>query len=253
MLKGVQTIKQRTQETEDMSSKNRIMVLGLQSGESALLRFFTDTDGIIKDKVHSVQTLRPDGTTSWRKYRCTKEDTGICQYCSSGERPSYVLYLWAYVYYKLHQNQNPKLNTDDNAEKWAPTKVGTSTYYKEEINSPMIFRSTLGGKDKSIEKAFFEYSDEYGTWCDRDYKWSRSGKGLDTTYLLTPKTESKLSKELKELKDSLPELSDYVLGKVKSFDSTEEEVTETEETEEDKPKVKRSIFKKNQEPEEELF
>lgn len=247
MLKGVETIKQRTQEVEELASQSRIMVLGIQDGESATLRFLTDTDGIIKDKLHNVQVTNPKGT-SWRKIRCTKEDTGICEHCTAGKTPSYVLYLWAYVYYKLHPNQNPKLNDDANAQKWAPTKVGTSTYYKEELNQPMIFRSTLGGKDKAIEKAFFEFSDEYGTWCDRDYKWSRKGKELDTTYLLTPKDPSKMSKEIEEVKEGLPALSDYVLGKVRSFDSqaeTEEEAVEEEEA--PKPETnttRRSIFKK---------
>jgi len=248
MLEGVNKIKQRTQEIESLSGQNRINILGIADGESALLRFMTDTDGIIKDKLHNVQVATPKGT-SWRKIRCTKEDTGICEHCTAGNTPSYVLYLWSYVYYKLHPNQNSKLNEDPAADKWSPLKVGTSTYYKEEINQPMVFRSKLGGKDKAIEKAFFEFSDEYGTWCDRDYKWSRKGKELDTTYLLTPKDPSKTAKEIEEVKKSLPALADYVVGKIRSFDlPSEEEVPQEEEEQE-----KKTIFDKKGKVEKDLF
>jgi len=248
MLEGIGKIKQRTQEIESLSGTNRINVLGIADSESAVVRFLTDTDGIIKDKLHNVQVSTPKGT-SWRKIRCMKEDTGICEHCTAANNPFYVLYLWAYVHYKIHPGQNPKLNEDPTADKWSPLKVGTSTYYKEEINQPMVFRSKLGGKDKAIEKAFFEFSDEYGTWCDRDYKWSRKGKELDTTYLLTPKDPSKMSKEIEEVQKSLPALSDYVVGKIRSFDSPSEEIVE-ETMEEEKPVI---FDKKNKPATKELF
>lgn len=244
MLEGIGKIKQKTQELEDIVGKDRIIALGLQDGESVVLRFLTDTDGIIKDKIHEVEEMSPMGK-SWRKYRCTKDDTGICQYCSKGETPTWILYLWSYVYYVLHTTQNPKLNDNPDADKWAPVKVGSHTMYKEDVNSPRVFRSKLGGRDKVIEKAFIEFADEYGTWCDRDYKWARKGKSLDTTYILMPKDKSEMSDEIKIVKESLPKLSDYVLGKVRFFDQEGEIEEEIEE------KSKKIFTKKQQESKEE--
>ena len=233
MLRGLDKIREKTQEIQAISSGDRIRYLFLDDGEAAIVRFMTDTDEIIEAKFHEVQEMTPSGNR-WRKRYCTFDDSGICQWCSQGNVPRRMLFLWSYVYYILHRKQNPTLEVDSNAQKWDLMKSGSSTYYKEEVNEPRVFR-TKAGKDGLLRKMFVDFAEEYGTWCDRDYKWSRSGKGLDTTYSLLAKDPKKMEKGIKDIIPTLPNLGDVITGKQYTFSSGK---TEKEEVENEVPESK---------------
>ncbi len=225
MLKGLKELKEKTEQAKQYASEDRIRLLFLGDGEHARVRFLTDTDDIIEAGMHELEETTPRGKRYVKRY-CSREDTGSCQYCSDGGIPKKTLFLWAYVYEIMHKQQNPALDLDANAQRWPQVKSpGGGVYYKEEVNGVRVFR-TKRGKSNSIQDAFINYADEYGTWCDRDYKWSRNGKGMDTTYSLAPKDPAKMPKDIKEIQKSLPNLSDYVTGKIFSFNPEVEEEIE---------------------------
>lgn len=224
MLKGLKELKEKTEQAKQYASEDRIRLLYLGDGEHARVRFLTDVDDIIEAGMHELEEISPRGKRYVKRY-CSREDTGNCQNCNDGNIPKKTLFLWAYVYEIMHKTQNPALESDVNASRWPQVKSpGGGVYYKEEVDGVRAFR-TKRGKSNSIQDAFINYADEYGTWCDRDYKWSRSGKSMDTTYSLAPKEPSKMTKDIKEVQKGLPNLADYVTGKIFSFNpETEEEV-----------------------------
>lgn len=228
MYEGLKKIKEKVDETAAMSMTDRIRTLKIIDGEIALLRFLTDGDGVIMAYIHELEEMGPQGKR-WPKRYCTKEDTGICEFCEQN-KPKRTIFLWAYVYSIMHTKQNPALELDQNAQRWQPVKSGGMTYYKEEVNKPMIFKTKVGQKNK-YQNLITQLWQEYGTLCDRDYKWSRSGSSLDTDYTLIAKDPSKISKEVKEELENLPKLSDYVRGTASSFSQSNGEVEEPVEEE----------------------
>jgi hypothetical protein len=222
MLKGLKELKEKQEQAQQYASEDRIKVLRLDDGDHARVRFLTDTDDIIEAGIHELEEISPAGKKKYPKRYCAREDTGDCQWCKEGSIPKKTMFLWAYVYEIMHKTQNPALADDPNAARWSQVKSpGGGIYYKEEVNGVQVFRSKRG-KSNVIQDAFINYADEYGTWTDRDYKWSRSGKLMDTSYTLTPKEASKMTKEIKEIQAGLPDLAEYATGKIFSFASEAE-------------------------------
>jgi hypothetical protein len=213
MLTGLNQIKNKVNETQNFSNENRIRRLVIQDGETAILRFLTDGDGVVLAYLHELEEMSVKGKKYVRKY-CTKDTLGTCEYCTGGDKPKGFMYLWAYVYSILHAKQNPALDVDENAKRWQPLKVGSQTFYKEEVDAPLIFMTKVGRKNVYRNMITNYWSEYNNTLCDRDYKWSRVGAGLDTTYALTPKDPTKMSKEVAAIDvSSLIPLPDYITGK----------------------------------------
>ena len=222
MLKGLKSIKEKSDQTQQIAFKDRIRNLYLKDGEYAVIRFLTDTDSIIEAKIHEITKTTENGPR-YEKHYCTKEDIGQCQDCQEGNIPANMMFFWTYVSHIMHKTQNPRLERDENAPRWQQKKVGSTVYYEEDVAGPMILRCKRG-KDGYLRKKFLNIDEENGTWCDRDYKWSRSGGGINTVYDLLGKDPSKLAKEIKAVKDELPELASVVSGKITSFNSEESDV-----------------------------
>jgi hypothetical protein len=226
MLKGMDVIKEKTQEAQASSGKNRVRWLQIKEGEVALLRFLTDKEDIIQAEMHSAKKITPKGEYYIKVY-CKMQDNQPCEHCAGGLSKGPMYFLWAYVYEIFHKAQNPKLAQYPDADKWERVTVKDVPYYKETVNGPMIFR-TGPGKDQKYKNMLVNFSDEYGTLCDRDYKWLRTGGSKETTdYSLISKDPKKITKEVVEVRDSIPELGDVVSGKVNSL-SSEENTSETE-------------------------
>lgn len=212
MLKGLGELKAKAEQARSFSNEDRILLLKIKDGEHARIRILTDTEDIIKAGIHEVTKTTPKGPV-YPKIYCTKEDGGVCEECNRGDIPKSTLFFWVYVYEIMHKRQNPQLEQDPNATRWTQVKLSGTVYYREDVNGPRILR-TKRGNNKYIEKMFVDYADEYGTWCDRDYRWSRTGSSMDdTSYSLVPKDPSKMTKEITEVVKSLPKLTDYVMGK----------------------------------------
>lgn len=216
LVKGLDEIEQKTQEMAEMNSGNYIKTLKIYDGEVSLIRFLTDNSEIISAPFHTAAFDTQNGTR-YRPVYCNQAETGACPYCQQGKLPGEQIFLWAYVYYILHKTQNRKLEMDQNAERWTLQKIGTQTFYRQDINGVMLFRTGPGARGY-IKNLIIENAREYDTLCDRDYKWARKGAGRDDTkYTLLAKDKSDTSDEVLEAAKTLPSLMDVVVGKVKTF------------------------------------
>jgi hypothetical protein len=221
MEKGLKAIQEQAEKQSQEFAKNRINYLAIGDKEVAELRFLTDADGVIKAKIHTITEMTPKGKQFRKKY-CTMQDIGSCTYCSAGEDIKSFIYLWAWVVAVYHTQQNPKLEKYADATKWAPVKLGDGkTYYKDTINGPMVFRSSVGNKGM-YQNMLTGFARDYSSLIDRNYKYSRTGKELDTTYSLTPMKEAALSEEMIACMKSLPDLGDVISGKVTKFGQEDE-------------------------------
>jgi hypothetical protein len=226
MEKGLKEIQEQAEKQAAEFSKNRINYISLGDREVAELRFLTDADNLIKAKIHTLTEMSTKGPRYPKKY-CTMQDIGTCTYCSQGAALKSFIYLWAWVYAIYHNKQNPKLDQYQDAIKWEPVKLGDQkTYYKETVNGPMIFKTSMGQKG-AYQNMIIGFARDYGSLIDRNYRFSRTGKELDTVYQLTPGKESPMPDELTEARKTLPDLGDVIIGKVKSF-SEEEDVPMSE-------------------------
>jgi hypothetical protein len=180
--------------------------------------------------MHGVKRLTPRGEF-WIKVYCKLQDGQPCEHCANGVSSSPLFFLWAYVYEIMHRQQNPKLASNPDAEKWERLVVKDMSYFKEVVNGPMVFR-TGPGKDQKYRNMLINFADEYGTLCDRDYKWIRTGATKDTTdYSLLPKDPKKITKEVATVKKDLLDLGDVISGKAKqqtSIDSTKSETPDND-------------------------
>lgn len=220
MLKGMTSIKEKAQEAQANSGKNRVRWLNLAEGDVALLRFITDKEDIIEAEMHSAKRMTPKGERFSKVY-CKSQDNQPCELCAQGVSSSPMYFLWAYVYEIMHRQQNPRLAQFPDAQKWERVVVKDVPFYKETVNGPMIFK-TGPGKDKKYKNMLVNFSDEYSTLCDRDYKWLRTGSTKETTdYSLMPKDAKKAIKEVAAAAKDLPDLGDVISGKVKSLDNAE--------------------------------
>jgi hypothetical protein len=221
MQKGLHEIQEQAEKDALEFSKSRINFVTLGDKEVAELRFLTDSDGVIKAKIHTVTEMTPKGTRFRKKY-CTMQDLGSCVYCSNGDSIKSFIYLWAWVYNIFHTQQNPKLEQYQDATKWTPVKLGDGkTYYRDTINGPMVFRISVGQKGV-YQNTITGFARDYGSLIDRTYRFSRTGKELDTTYNITPLKESPMPAELIDAMKTLPDLGDVITGKVKTFGQAEE-------------------------------
>lgn len=213
MLKGLEEIIERTEEIDAIQNGNRIRKLYLRDRESAVLRFISEKDDVILAYMHRMKQESAGGKSKTRWYYCVKGDGQECPHCVDGNKPKGMLYMWTWVYYVLHTRQNPALEQDSDAPRWQPTKVGTQTFYKEDINAPLVFSIGIG-KSGVYKNKIISLQQEYGSLGDRDYKLVRTGAELDTVYELIPKDPSKKSKEVVVTTiESLPPLVDYITGK----------------------------------------
>lgn len=232
MLRGIGAIKKKTDEAIANQSKNRILQVRLKDGEAALLRFLTEPDSVISAEFHTVKEMSPRGEWRVKKY-CSQDSS--CKYCAEGSTTGELIFLWAYCYYILHRQQNPRIDMDSDAPKWKRGKVGDQIFFQEDINAPRIFR--IGpGKGYTYKTTLINYANEYGTYLDRDYKWIREGAQKENTaYTLMPKDPKPMSEEIRNVIKTLPDLSKVVSGEIISFDQPKvgevENVAELEEEE----------------------
>lgn len=219
MQKGLTDIIKHAEENTKVAYANRINFLYLGDHEIAELRFLTDAEDLIKAKVHTLQEMTPKGLKYTKRY-CTMDDLGSCSECSKGITVKSFIYLWAYVFKVYHTVQNPKLEQYQDAKKWTPEKLRDGkTYFIEEINGPMVFRISVGAK-QVYQNTLAGFARDYGTLIDRNYRVSRTGKSLDTVYSINPLKESTMPDGAKDL--VLPDLGEVVIGKIKSFDQSEQ-------------------------------
>jgi hypothetical protein len=210
-----------------------VKYLFVNDGESALIRFIGD-DEMIQTKIHEYKELTPDGER-WRKAYCKENLLGTpCKWEAAGNVPKNVYVFLVYVYNILHKEQNRRLATDTNAVKWEAVKQGPQTFYKEDVEDIRVLRVKYG-KNSYLKNAVLQMVGEYGTLCDRDYKFVRTGGGKETVYSFVPRDPSKTSAKVIEAKRSAPSLEEVLTGKKSGNGKAEPVVAEEEQEDENAP------------------
>jgi len=211
-IKGLKGIQEKAEEPaeQQQTNPNRMNFLWIKSGETALIRFIDD-EQMLQTKIHEYEEIAVTG----KKYKdtyCYEHLTGApCKWCAAGNIARNVYVFLVYVYSIAHKNQNPALNKDSNAISWEPIKQGNQVFYKETVNGLRILRTKFG-KDGYIKESIIQFVNEYGTLCDRDYKYTRTGESMSTHYSFLPKDPSKMSEEVMKAKAEAPTIEDIVIG-----------------------------------------
>ena len=219
VVKGVGAIAKKSEEAQKASQKDRILYVQLQDGESAMLRFVTESDEIISADFHSYKEMTPNGERTRTKY-CPRDRE--CQKCAEGNATKELIFIWAWVYYILHVAQNPALDKDPAATKWERIMVGGKGVYKEIINEFRVFRTGIG-KDNKYRGALISFAQDYGTFLDRDYRYTRTGKELKTSYDIVPQNPKPIDPNIQAKIASLPSLEKIVTGEVYTWDKAAEQ------------------------------
>ena len=141
-----------------------------------------------------------------------------CELCSREEPTSTRFSGW--VFEKTHDYRNKVEFKNKDIEL---KKVGN--IWRREVNFPLLLQASI----MHFNPIEFR-QDMYGTLLNRDYSWIRVGEAGSRrpTYMLEPEPESEFSKELQDVRESLPDLEDVALGKITSLDGEREEVKEYE-------------------------
>ena len=187
---------------------NQIMLR--EDKEKSILRFITDFDDFYYERYH-----RNMVGGDFKGYKvCVREALGQpCGRCSQEEPTSLRFSGWVFekthYYRKYFEFKNPEKKLTKDGEIW-----------KLDINAPVLLEASI----MHFNPIEFRH-DMYGTLLNREYSWIRVGEkdSRRPTYMLEPEAESEYPKDLLELKESLPDLEDIALGKVKSLDGEVQE------------------------------
>jgi len=219
MLKGIEAVRKQQEEYIQNFSKDKIRNLMIGDKEFAVFRFISDKDDFIDARAHDMQVSTPKGM-KWAKNKYCTEDRS-CTYCAQGNDSKEKLFFWIYVYYINHSKQNQYFEKNPTREefKWAKTQDNLGNiYFKEEVNSPMIFCIGVG-KDGVYKKTITSWINEWNTLTDRDYKITRSGEGINTIYSFIYKEAKPFDANI--ALQPLPDLEKVVKGEVTTFTEKE--------------------------------
>ena len=210
VIRGLKEIQEKSAEAANLAGTGtRYLYMG--EGDSALLRFVDDNE-MIQTKMHEYEDIQPAGK-KYKKSYCIENLTGTpCKWCATGNLPKNVYVFLVYVYSIIHKTQNPELNTNSEAKKWEAVKQGPATFYREDIDEIRMLRIKFG-KDSYLKNAILQLVGEYGTLCDRDYKFSRIGGGKNTNYSFIPKDPSKTPANVIAAKEEAPTLEEILIGR----------------------------------------
>ena len=191
--------------------------------------------------------------------------TDECKLCKVRDKPSMKFFIWVYVYHILHPHQNPALDKDPQAPKWAAVKVGKGaaqkTMFKQDVNKVKML---LGGQrlKEEVDNAVAAAAENDSTLLEADYRFVRHGvpRSTDTRYVFIaiPKS-SKLKAEVTKAIDGLGSITDAALegsaaffssgadaaaiaGEEPEEEAEEEEEEAQEETEEEEETAESSEF-----------
>jgi hypothetical protein len=170
-LKGITQIKEASKKA---SSGGESKFLKISDGEAVTIRFLQELDTSGKNHDESRGTavgiyehVNPEDFS--QSFLCTKEDEGRCAGCEripqeKKWRPRGRLLINVLV---------RGTGSDGSKVKVLTTSIGT----------------------RGLTPQLVDFAQEYGTLCDRDYRYKRTGEGIDTTYTILPRDASALKKD----------------------------------------------------------
>ena len=213
---------------KDREIKGAVRAGGLQylrlrgDAKIAQIRFITDKDDVEWAYIHRIPQTGRLGKSFWKSVYCSLQDGQECQYCKSEEdeiaRAGKRIFFWVYVYRILHQKADEKI------ERKTAEYLGR-IYYVESIDAPRILETGPGGGG-AIEERLNNWVARFGTLCDRDYDWQRSGEKLETTYDLIPADKSVVPDKVKEATKGLKSLEEIIEEFKEKPQSDEEKIVE---------------------------
>jgi len=181
VLKGAAAIK----EAIEKGPKGTSRFLKLADGESVTLRFLQELDETGKNyeegrglAVGFYEHLHPE---TFASFKCTMDDEGRCAGCERVPSNKRLRARGRLLINVLIRNKNGG----------------------DEVR---IFGTSLSSR--GLAPTLVEFADDYGSLCDRDYKLTRRGESINTTYTLLPREVTPLSKEEKSVE--LIDLSEIV-------------------------------------------
>ena len=210
-IKGLKEIQERGEELSSFNNENKPRYLYLKDGDVALIRFIDD-ENMIQTKVHEYEEMTPEGKRYRQTYCVHDLDGSPCKWCAAGNIPKNLYVFVTYVYNILHKTQNPLLSTNPNAVSWTPVQQGKQFLYQEDVNAIRVLKLKFGQAAVNRTKVQ-NLINEYNTLTDRDYKFSRTGSSLKTSYDLIPKDSSPTPDEVLEAAKTAVKIDDVVVPK----------------------------------------
>lgn len=170
ILKGSKAIR----ESLERGNRGESKFLKMEDGESLTIRFMQELDETGSQYAENrgvaygyYEHIDPDDFS--KSFVCTQESEGKCTGC---ERVT--------VNRRWRSRGRLVANVLVRGKRGEPDKV-------------KVFSTSISSK--GLTPALVEYADEYGSLCDRDYKITRRGSGIETTYTLLPREVALLTKE----------------------------------------------------------
>lgn len=185
---------QKSEKRESVSFDARLL---LADGASARIRFCTDGREFIIADYHRVPTGRVSraGRPIFQDVYCPYKEGEDCEPHTRVGKADAIphrlmnAYVWVYSITKADGEET-------------------------EINGVRLLRIG-GGKNGYLSAMFTNFLRKYGTLCDRDYEWRRTGAGADdTVYSLLPEDKGPGPSNASNIIASLPSLEDVARGKV---------------------------------------
>ena len=169
---------------------------------------------------------------------CGSELNQKCKLCSSRDdrvsRTATQFFGWVNERYHDYVDEDSIPQWVQDNEDIEEIQRGKRTVFRVQVDAPKLLRYSYA-HFSPLQEQF----DEEETLLDRDFRWTRTGEAgsLKTTYSLRGGTVEKMSKDLRELASTLPDLEDVALERVTSLDLDDEE------EEEEKPKARKKSKK----------
>lgn len=172
ILKGSAAIK----DAIEKGPKGQSRFLKLTDGESVTIRFLQELDETGKNydegrgqAIAFYEHMDPDDFST--AFKCTADSEGMCAGCE-----------------RVPTNK-----------KWrAKGRMLANVVVRGADKNDEVKIFSTGLSQKGLAPQLIDFSNDYGSLCDRDYKMTRRGEKLNTTYTLLPRDVSAFTKSDKE-------------------------------------------------------
>ena len=176
---------------------------------------------LLNGEFHRYPKLSPKNKQFYVSRLCTSDEdedgglTGDCDKCH--EDPpmsrSTQFMMWVYLHAIYHRDR-----TGDGSDKWQGAKVGQITYYREDVNSFVLWQDGFYSSRRVQDKL-----EAHGTLMAREWVLKRFGaKGSgNVSYDLVPAgKERDIDPDMLEQANGLPDLEDVAIGAVETLDGS---------------------------------
>lgn len=157
--------------------------LFLKNGDIAFLHFIgTGNDDDPYIEVFLAHELPPRGEQQWPTptycpVLSQHDESYPCPNCGGGYKTKERMRMWFYVYTILHK-------TLREGEQLQAVNFGGQTYYKRDVNRPLVWDNSAW-RESILDEVIFQYS-TLGNLRNTQFTLRATGEGKDRRYKLTP-------------------------------------------------------------------